>query len=160
MSVHDGQSTPISNALFQAAKRWHEEDLERQKGAKWYIFEWDCVAWEDDLSEKAVEERSEWTEAAYVGDWEKLFRLAIERALPRLINSTRLQRTKFITSGNGRPLSGFTALHQAAWHGAPVEVVRGLLDLGAYRASTYSAIQNLSHSHPRMDANYRRKAPS
>lgn len=29
--------------------------------------------------------------------------------------------------------SGFTPLHQAAWHGAPVDVVERLVDLGAWR---------------------------
>lgn len=141
MSVHDAHPTPVSAALssmLKEAQRWRKADLERQQD-EWYRFEWDCVTREDVLRDDWVKERLEWTEAAYIGDWEKLFRLACQGEAPfgdrptKLINTTRLQKAKNITSGNGRPLSGFTALHQAAWHGAPLEVVQGLLDWGAYR---------------------------
>jgi len=150
MSAHGAQSTTISAALsdmLEEARRWNIEDLERQKED--YHFEWDCVVHEAVLRRDLVEARSEWTEAAYHFDWEKLFRLALHSVWPyidsptKLINTTRLQRTKSITSGNGRPLSGFTALHQAAWHGAPVEVVQGLLDLGAYRTFTHPFRTNI-----------------
>jgi len=164
MSVHDAHSTPISAALsslLEEAGRWHEAHLERQKKAEWCRFEWDCVTWEGVQRSDFAKQRSEWTEAAYVGDWEKLFCLATQVPRPYspsdLTNTTRLQRTNNITSGNVRPLSGFTALHQAAWHGAPVEVVQGLLDLGAYRTFTYSAIRSTSHSYSRMDTDHRWK---
>lgn len=142
MSVRGAQSTAISAALsgmLEEAKRWNKADLERQNGDHFYCFKWDCVAHETVLRKGIVEKRSEWTEAAYHFDWEKLFGLALQDSCPTtLINTTRLQRTENITSGNGRPLSGFTALHQAAWQGAPVEVVQGLLDLGAYSTFTHT----------------------
>lgn len=164
MSAHDAHSTSISAALsslLEEAKRWNKADQERRHKNEWNRFEWDCVTREDALRDDFVKQRSEWTEAAYSGDWEKLFRLAYQAQFPssptKLINTTRLQRTKNITSGGERPLSGFTALHQAAWHGAPVEVVQGLIDLGAYRTFTYSAIRYTSHSYSRMDADHRWK---
>lgn len=145
------------SGLLEGAKHWNRAELERQKDED-FCFEWDCVAREDVLREEFVEKNFEWTEAAYNGDWEKLFRLALHDPVvyspTLLINTTRLQRTESITSGHGRPLSGFTALHQAAWHGTRVEVVQGLLDLGAYRKFTHSAIQVPPHSYSRMDADY------
>jgi hypothetical protein len=144
MSVCGVQSTAISAALsgmLEEAKRWNEADLERQQEDYCCCFKWDCVAHEAVLRKEIVEKRSEWTEAAYYFDWEKLFRLALQdpfiHSPTNLINTTRLQKTENITSGDGRPLSGFTALHQAAWYGAPVEVVQGLLNLGAYRTFTH-----------------------
>ena len=161
MSVSDARSTTISAALsgmLEEARRWKRADLERQKEDEYHCFEWDCVTHEAILREEIVEERSKWTEAAHNGDWEKLFRLALQPpdSPTALTNTSRLQRTENITSGNGRPLSGFTALHQAAWHGAPVEVVQGLLDIGAYRAYAHTFYYtNVIHSYFRMDADYR-----
>lgn len=53
---------------------------------------------------------------AYAGKWEELLELLTEH--PHLINSA---------SEN----SGYTTLHQAAWHGADVQVIGSLLSLGA-----------------------------
>lgn len=40
-----------------------------------------------------------------------------------------------MTSSPDWELSGFTALHHAAYHGAPVEVVRQLVAMGAWRTA-------------------------
>lgn len=46
-----------------------------------------------------------------------------------------LDKDRTLSPNQWRPagLSLYTPLHQAAWHGAPVEVVQRLLDLGAWR---------------------------
>jgi hypothetical protein len=147
--------------MLEDAKRWNGVDLQQQKGDEYYCFKWDCATQEATLRPGIVERRSKWTEAAYIGDWEMVFRLAfqdIHKCGPTdLVNTTRLQKAENITSSCVRPLSGFTALHQAAWHGAPVEVVQGLLDLGAYRTLTHPTVRRSPHSYYRMDADCRWK---
>lgn len=61
-------------------------------------------------------------DAAKAGDWPDVFRLLGGDLRSEGPNVWRL---------GGR--SGFTPLHQAAWHGASAEVVDGLLALGAWR---------------------------
>src|ERR1700722_12820026 len=74
-----------------------------------------------------------WSDAAYHGDWDTLFQIAARTAwVGSFANCTRL-RPKPDLEGSvpvGQP-SGYTALHQAAWHGAPVEIAQGLIELGA-----------------------------
>ncbi|MGK9172440.1 hypothetical protein KXR87_04315 [Yokenella regensburgei] len=53
---------------------------------------------------------------AFLGEWEAVFRLLEQ--FPALINHTS-------------PEKGYSALHQAAWHGATLETIGGLLRLGA-----------------------------
>lgn len=55
------------------------------------------------------------------GDWERVLALLTQNVL--------------LTPNRWRPTgtSLYTPLHQAAWHGAPVEVVERLLELGAWR---------------------------
>lgn len=60
-------------------------------------------------------------DAARDGDWDGVLR----RLTPQTVNAWR---------PGGQ--SWFTPLHQAAWHGAPVEVVRRLLGAGAVRSLT------------------------
>jgi len=91
-----------------------------------------------------------WTNAAYKGNWDALFRIAVryEQDMGRFANSSRLHPRFDATSGNpfvGK-LSGYTALHQAAWHGAPVEIVQGLIELGASRVFILSSLPLLYDS--------------
>ena len=92
---------------------------------------WDCVVLESTLTNDRVSVQNKLADLAYQGDWEELLRMAIET--PRLINSRRLQKKIAPGGAQGRPPAGYTALHQAAWHGAPVEIVQALINLGAHR---------------------------
>ncbi|WP_343709447.1 ankyrin repeat domain-containing protein [Mycobacterium sp.] len=62
-------------------------------------------------------------DAAKEGDWPAVMSLLDRQSKWLVINQWR----------PGGP-SWFTALHQAAWHGAPVDVARELIDRGALRA--------------------------
>ena len=77
-------------------------------------------------------ELNDWADLAYKGDWEGL--LSTGLTSPGLVNSRRLQKEIGPGGVQRRPSAGFTALHQAAWHGAPVEIVQALINLGARRA--------------------------
>ena len=92
---------------------------------------WDCVAFESTRTNGWDSAQSKWADLAYQGDWEELLRMAIET--PGLINSRRLQKRIAPGSAQVRSPAGYTALHQAAWHGAPVEIVQALINLGAHR---------------------------
>lgn len=59
---------------------------------------------------------------------------------PFLINSRRLQKRIGAGGAQSRPSAGYTALHQAAWHGARVEVVQALINLGTHRTYPISTI--------------------
>lgn len=87
---------------------------------------WDSILYRDDLNEELVAYRDRMADAARRGDWPTLFGLLDDedRAYPALtgINSVRVGG-----------MSGFAALHQAAWHGAD-EVVGALLERGAWRS--------------------------
>lgn len=80
-------------------------------------------------------------DAAYHGNWDALFKIAVRSksdfAIGRFANSTRLRPKS--NDGNWKP-SGYTALHQAAWYGAPVEIVQGIAELGASRGSIISIL--------------------
>lgn len=93
---------------------------------------WDCVALEHLPTTNWAKALNEWADLAYKGDWEGLLRTGLERST--LINSRRLQKQIGPGGTQRRPSAGFTALHQAAWHGAPVEIVQALINLGAHRA--------------------------
>ncbi|MGW4380356.1 ankyrin repeat domain-containing protein [Kitasatospora sp. NPDC004531] len=82
--------------------------------------EWDCVAERREFREWELAERDGVSDAAYRGDWPAV--LAAAAASPRAANQRR-------TGGR----SGWTPLHQAAWHGAPPGVVRQLVEAGAWR---------------------------
>lgn len=60
---------------------------------------------------------------AYAGDWERVLRLIEDDS------------TRAVTPNRWRPDSEamYTPLHQAAWHGAPLDVVQRLVELGAWR---------------------------
>ncbi|MFD8597846.1 ankyrin repeat domain-containing protein [Kitasatospora sp. NPDC059646] len=82
--------------------------------------EWDGVAERGQYKEAYQAQLDEVADAAYRGDWPAL--VAVVEKSPGLANTRR-------TGGR----SGWAPLHQAAWHGAPPEVVRQLLRAGAWR---------------------------
>lgn len=61
--------------------------------------------------------------AAKAGDWPTIFRLLDDANKARLVNSAR---------PGGK--AWYTALHHAAYNGAPVEIVERLVGLGAWRS--------------------------
>ena len=81
--------------------------------------EWDGVTKRDDYREAMVADRDRLADAARDGRWPDVFAL--------------LREHPWVNRGRVGGRSAFTPLHQAAWHGAPVDVVRKLLDLGAWR---------------------------
>lgn len=74
----------------------------------------------DDVKPAFVEARDRLADAAKTADWESVFAM-VDRG-DAGINDWRV---------GGE--SWFSPLHQAAWHGASVAVVRGMLDRGAWR---------------------------
>lgn len=105
---------------------------------------WDCVTLESSFTNSWVRMLNKWADLAYQGDWEELLRMVTET--PVLINSRRLQKRIGAGGAQCRPSAGYTALHQAAWHGAPVEVVQALINLGAHRTYPISTI-HLTKNH-------------
>jgi len=81
---------------------------------------WDGVTLRASLPDWEVEQRDRLADAAREGNWPAVFRILQKR--PGWVNSVRPGGT-----------SGSTPLHQAAWHGAGVEVVHRLVALGAWR---------------------------
>lgn len=81
--------------------------------------EWDGVGNRDSYREPIVVQRDRLADAAGEGRWPDVLALLRDRSWA---NCVRLGGT-----------SGFTPLHQAAWHGAEVAVVLELIELGAWR---------------------------
>ncbi|VWC47932.1 ankyrin repeat domain-containing protein [Burkholderia lata] len=81
---------------------------------------WDGITRADVLDEAEVARRHALADAARNGDWATMLDLVAKQ--PRLVNTTRLGGTSL-----------YTPLHQAAYSGAPKEVVVELLQLGAWR---------------------------
>ena len=80
--------------------------------------EWDGVTLRTACAPQEVAQRDQIAIAARNGDWPQLFALLDTRYVNRApVGST----------------DGIAPLHHAAWHGAPVEVVQRLIDLGAWR---------------------------
>jgi hypothetical protein len=113
--------------IIEATKEW------KSKSANARYKTWDCMALESSCRDSHVKTLNTWADLAYKGDWEGLLRMGVES--PSLINSRRLQKRIGPGGAQSRPTAGYTALHQAAWHGAPVEVVQALIDLGAHRTA-------------------------
>ncbi|HEY9315068.1 MAG TPA: ankyrin repeat domain-containing protein, partial [Williamsia sp.] len=74
-------------------------------------------------SADAVAAQHRFADAAKAGDWATVFAMLDVPRTPVDINGVR-------PGGSAR----FTALHQAAWHGAPAEVVAELIRRGAVRS--------------------------
>lgn len=81
---------------------------------------WDGVTGADVLDDAQVASRHALADAARDGDWATVLDLVEKQS--RLVNATRLGGTSL-----------YTPLHQAAYGGAPKEVVVALLQLGAWR---------------------------
>ncbi|MGW4525933.1 hypothetical protein [Amycolatopsis sp. NPDC004378] len=101
--------------------------------------EWDGVTQRTTCSPQEAAHRDQIADAARNGNWQHLFAVLDTR----YVNRVRLGGTE-----------GFAPLHQAAWHGAPVEVAQRLVELGAWRllrtaaGQTPSAIaQHRGHQH-------------
>ena len=82
--------------------------------------EWDGVTSRDRQDPRDVAVRDRLADAASEADWTTV--LTTLETASHLVNASRL--------GSRR---GYSPLHQAAWHGAPRDVVEELLDLGAWR---------------------------
>lgn len=74
----------------------------------------------DELNPEIVAKRDALADASRAGTWREVFAL-LDRD-PDLVNAWRIGGA-----------SWFAPLHQAAWHGAPVDVVAELLERGAWR---------------------------
>ncbi|ABB06567.1 ankyrin repeat domain-containing protein [Burkholderia lata] len=81
---------------------------------------WDGITGADVLDDAQVASRHALADAARDGDWATMLGLVAKQS--SLVNATRLGGT-----------SRYTPLHQAAYGGAPEEVVVELLQLGAWR---------------------------
>ena len=84
--------------------------------------DWPGVLDPDVLNEELVEHSHHLADAARAGRWDTLLDL-VEEDGARGVNQWRIGGT-----------SWFTPLHQAAWLGAPVDVVERLLRAGAWRS--------------------------
>ena len=77
-------------------------------------------------------DRHELSDSAYLGHWDRLLTHNLARGnkayKQNWINASRIMRA----NDRSEP-SGFTPLHQAAWHGASTSVVEKLILLGAWR---------------------------
>ncbi|GAB3077707.1 hypothetical protein [Pedococcus soli] len=80
----------------------------------------------DSLNPEAVDQAHTLANAAKAGDW--------ERVLALLDGGPGGSHWDANTWRPGSRGSGFTPLHQAAWHGAPADVVEALLRRGAWRS--------------------------
>lgn len=89
---------------------------------------WDGAIDRDAYNDAHVRDRDDLTGASRKGNWQVVLRLLRDADKNLSANHWRL---------GGR--SWFTPLHQAAWHGAPAEVVAELVDLGASRVLTTAA---------------------
>jgi hypothetical protein len=141
---------------------WHVEKQINRELPMDYV-EWDCVLDPRILDEERFAERNacglffpftfcillgltpsccRWMDAACNADWDALLRIAAhvkyDFALGRLANATRLRSSSDPKDASTDSLtslesSAYTALHQAAWNGAPVDIVQALIELGASR---------------------------
>jgi len=120
----DADSQPKTLADMTEATKKREVNITSARRQSW-----DCVTLESSFTNIWASMLNKWADLAYQGDWEGLLRMET----PVLINSRRLQKQIGSGVAQGRPPGGYTALHQAAWHGAPVEIVQALINLGARR---------------------------
>ncbi|KAG8831481.1 hypothetical protein FRC17_003100 [Serendipita sp. 399] len=109
----------------------HERSSERSSDG---VYEWDCVDCETEFYQEEVKERKKWSKAAYLGDWDEIFAILAESSgrMERFANRRRLYSKRELKDDPDRR-SGYTVLHQAAYHNTPQEVVEALIALGCYR---------------------------
>lgn len=86
---------------------------------------WSSPASRDQYKDTVVADLDRTADLARTGNWDALLELL---EAPREFGRVDLVNTPRVAS-----TSGFTSLHQAAWHGAGREVVGRLLALGAWR---------------------------
>lgn len=82
---------------------------------------WDGITLARSLNDSEAEVRHALADAAKCADWPRVFDLMSNDA-SLLVNSARLDSS-----------SWYAPLHQAAWHGAPIDIVRYLVVEGAWR---------------------------
>lgn len=82
---------------------------------------WDGVTQPESLSRKEREAREKLASSAYHSDWNSVFQILRQNS--EWVNFTKVGG-----------VSRYTPLHQAAYNGAPIEVVEVLLYMGAWRA--------------------------
>jgi len=128
----DVDAQPKTLAGVMEATKEHKVNLARVRNQTW-----DCVTLDSSYKDSWALTLNTWADLAYQGKWEELLKMGTET--PVLINSRRLQK-RIGPGAQGRPPGGYTALHQAAWHGAPVEIVQALINLGANRMYPISTI--------------------
>ncbi|MEV4392120.1 ankyrin repeat domain-containing protein [Nonomuraea sp. NPDC049607] len=81
---------------------------------------WDGVTLRSSYHDRVIEARDELADAARDANWPAVFDLLEEH--PDWINGARVGGT-----------SGYTPLHQAAWHGADADIAHRLIARGAWR---------------------------
>ncbi|MHA6758826.1 hypothetical protein [Streptacidiphilus sp. PAMC 29251] len=106
---------------------------------------WGGYGSRDTLKDANLAERDALADAAHGGDWPAV--LAMVGTNAELANATRVGGS-----------TGYTALHQAAWHGAPEAVAEQLVAAGAWRTlrtiggaaageTAYDIAQRCGHHH-------------
>lgn len=75
-----------------------------------------------------VAQRDELANATRDGNWQRVLTILSSRDQRSWVNAVRLDGKK-----------RYAPLHQAAWHGAPTDIVQGLLEHGAWRTLRNSA---------------------
>ncbi len=79
------------------------------------------------------QKRHELANAVYAGEWDHAFQLLAQAKT--LYGQSWVNCIRFRTSDLDREPSGYTPLHQAAYFGAPIEVVQKFVELGAWRTA-------------------------
>jgi hypothetical protein len=96
---------------------------------------WQAVLDPSVMADELVRAGHQLADAAKAGDWPTVMSVLDSQSKWLVINQWRPGGTAW-----------FTALHHAAWHGAPVEVARELLDRGRFGRSAMRKAARLSTS--------------
>ncbi|MFF2128590.1 hypothetical protein ACFVW1_25005 [Streptomyces olivochromogenes] len=86
------------------------------------IAQWDGRITRALLHSDEAAQRDELANATRDGNWRRVFTILSPRDKHSWVNAVRLDGEK-----------RYAPLHQAAWHGAPTDIVQGLLEYGAWR---------------------------
>ncbi|PVG00201.1 hypothetical protein CPB86DRAFT_782801 [Serendipita vermifera] len=115
----------VTNDIYKRAERL-DEGLIR--------IEWDCITREDEVKSEYAKARKKWADAAHQGDWDQVFKMIDEFSYDSraLANATRLLPKGVRPDPSKRP-SGYTVLHQAAFHNASEDIAKALIALGCSR---------------------------
>jgi len=97
--------------------------------------EWEGTLNPEQLRDHHVKERNVYADALYRGDWNKVMEILVKEqgdiVLADWVNLPRLNKPKAERDPNKQP-TGYRALHQAAYHNAPLEIVDALVQMGGY----------------------------